>query len=597
MSKIIINVWAGVLFAFCTVAHATDVSGLISTSTDWNTAGSPYIVTGNILVDTLTTLTIQPGVEVRLDSAKCIMVKGTLSAIGTATDSVIITKNGTARWARLWLKNASMGSFKYCRVEYADSSAIANDNTSLFDSLYIGYCTISNNSTGGGDGGGISTNGLAIITNNTISNNSASYNGGGGGISTNGSATITNNTISNNSASGGGGIFNRGLATITNNAISNNSAGGGGGGIFTDGGSATITNNTISNNSAGGGGGISTQGGSDTITNNTIANNSASYGGGIYNNGGNSGSATITNNTISNNHAPSSYGGGGIYNASGLATMRYNTITDSTSSAIYLSSGAAFIRTNNIFTTGYALYNGTTSDMDARYNYWNSVNTDTINAKIFDYYDDFTKGVVYYRQFLKAPFTDTVAPSAPLNLTATINPDSTFVITWTNPSDPSGISEYYYKTGSAPGFNFDTTGRFHGALDTVPYSSRGMLYVWLVDSSGNLNYQNSDSVMLSFTETGIRGRKNNADIHLSFSVISGISPTDHVLQYDLPEKAQVSLVLFDISGKLVKTLYSGMRESGCYTQTLQESALSAGMYYVRFQAGEFTSAKRYTVLR
>ena len=61
-------------------------------------AGSPYIVTGNVLVDTLVRLNIQPGVEVKIDSEKYIMVKGTLNAIGTATDSIIITKNGTAKW-------------------------------------------------------------------------------------------------------------------------------------------------------------------------------------------------------------------------------------------------------------------------------------------------------------------------------------------------------------------------------------------------------------------------------------------------------------------------------------------------------------------
>ncbi|MEK9148623.1 MAG: hypothetical protein AAB267_01110, partial [Candidatus Desantisbacteria bacterium] len=60
---------AGVLVLGCNeVALAdTPVSGVISTDTTWNLAGSPYIVTGNVYVQgaATPTLTINPNVEVR----------------------------------------------------------------------------------------------------------------------------------------------------------------------------------------------------------------------------------------------------------------------------------------------------------------------------------------------------------------------------------------------------------------------------------------------------------------------------------------------------------------------------------------------------
>jgi hypothetical protein len=647
MSKIIINMCAGVLLIFCTVAQATDVSGLISTNTTWTIAGSPYIVTGNILVDSLITLTIQSGVTVRLDSAKAIMVKGTLNAIGTATDSIVITKNGTAGWTKLWLTISSKCRLQYCRIEYsnnyindANNAAIYNENS---DSVYIGYCTISNNS---GYGGIIVNGGSATITNNTITHNSGGSGGWGfGGIGIlSGSATITNNTITNNSSQAGGGAINikyyGGPATIiTNNIITNNSTPAGfGGAISCSNGSGAIdtslfiTNNIISNNSCGsaaygqGGGIFYGCGGTggicyakiayNTITNNVATSTSTftayALGGGICMSatGYLGASVTITHNIIANNKA--SGGGGAIYTAC-QSTIRYNTITDSTLSAISFYDFGNCIRTNNIYSTGYAMhvlnYVGQTNVRDARYNYWNTTNIDTINARIFDYFDDFATEILIYRPFLKAPFDDSIAPSAPLNLTATAITGSTFVINWTNPSDPSGISEYYYKTGSAPVADFDTNGsirmpmpmtmtpavrgRLHAAPDTI-VSTGGNLYIWLVDSSGNLNYKNNASIML--TNTGIREHKNNADIRLSFSLMSE-SLTGHVMYFELPEKANVSLVLFDISGKLVKHIYSGIREQGCYTQTIHENELSKGIYYVRFQAGNFASAKRFTVLR
>jgi hypothetical protein len=79
--------------------------------------------------------------------------------------------------------------------------------------------------------------------------------------------------------------------------------------------------------------------------------------------------------------------------------------------------------------------------------------------------------------------------------------------------------------------------------------------------------------------------------------VSNQSLTGHVVQYDLPEKTKVGLALLDISGRLVRTIYSGIRERGSYTQTVQENELSAGMYYVRFQAGESALFRKYMVLR
>ncbi len=59
------------LFAFPRLASAdTYVSGDITSDTTWDVAGSPYHMTGNISVyrtdgfDGVTTLTLQPGVEV-----------------------------------------------------------------------------------------------------------------------------------------------------------------------------------------------------------------------------------------------------------------------------------------------------------------------------------------------------------------------------------------------------------------------------------------------------------------------------------------------------------------------------------------------------
>ncbi|MBT6170729.1 MAG: hypothetical protein HOH98_08300, partial [Flavobacteriaceae bacterium] len=54
----------------------TDVSGTISSNTTWGTSGSPYTVTGNVLVANGVTLSIEAGVTVKVNSGLYIKNEG-----------------------------------------------------------------------------------------------------------------------------------------------------------------------------------------------------------------------------------------------------------------------------------------------------------------------------------------------------------------------------------------------------------------------------------------------------------------------------------------------------------------------------------------
>ncbi len=82
---------------------ATNVSGIISNSTTWTKANSPYIVTGDIDVDTNAVLTIEPGVTIKVDGNYAIYVDGIINAAGTDTDNILFTSNKS---------NPAMGDWK-----------------------------------------------------------------------------------------------------------------------------------------------------------------------------------------------------------------------------------------------------------------------------------------------------------------------------------------------------------------------------------------------------------------------------------------------------------------------------------------------------
>ena len=58
--------------------------GVISTNDTWRRACSPYVISGNVMVGTGATLTIEPGVEVRFAEGTVLQVNGTLIARGTS---------------------------------------------------------------------------------------------------------------------------------------------------------------------------------------------------------------------------------------------------------------------------------------------------------------------------------------------------------------------------------------------------------------------------------------------------------------------------------------------------------------------------------
>ena len=198
-------------------------------------------------------------------------------------------------------------------------------------------------------------------------------------------------TYANNSA-----IYNEANLYLSNCFLNKNFTDFFGGGIFNRG-ILEMANNIIIKNLAAGGGGLANIGRA-IICNNWLLENFASFGGGIAN----FGIITINNNQIINNFA---YNGGSIYNR-GDAILNNNTIIDSSLSTIFIINPKITINNNNLNNlnfNGYTIYNNSSDTINARNNYWYTLDSIIIEQKIYDFYDDFTKGIIYYQPFLREP--------------------------------------------------------------------------------------------------------------------------------------------------------------------------------------------------
>lgn len=227
------------------------VSGTIvpgpSVSGAWKRAQSPYVVTDDIRIPKGKTLTIEPGVVVKFAGRFGLTVgyRATLRAIGTEQDKILFTASDTEEgWFGIrFLNSGADDTLRQCTIEYAKKpSSSGGGLLDLFggailccsppeeepgfpiaSSPTIDSCLIAHNLARTGGAIMCTDESEAIITNNTIIENSAQIDGAGIALYY-AYCEIANNVIADNSAGAvGGGIMNYlGCPSITNNTIVHN---------------------------------------------------------------------------------------------------------------------------------------------------------------------------------------------------------------------------------------------------------------------------------------------------------------------------------------------------------------------------------------
>lgn len=272
------------------------VGGKLVGSVRWTAAESPLIAGQTIEVPIGSTLTIDPGVEIRL-AGHSFTVRGTLIARGTAESPIRFTSQNLETpaaqdWGLLSFEGRASGatfdeSLNYRSGSILNHVVVEYGHGLVFDggAPAIENCTIRHHrkKRGGGiyahgckpvirdsvcsyniaeeEGGGIrAAYSQLVLIGNTIVHNSAAYDGGGISVDYN-VARIEGNTISHNFASHAGGLStgetqvgqtsmtgsSHSSPLIRNNRITNNSAYYAGGGIVVKG-TPVIVGNTITGN-------------------------------------------------------------------------------------------------------------------------------------------------------------------------------------------------------------------------------------------------------------------------------------------------------------------------------------------------------------
>ena len=350
------------------VYSANYIMGTLDTST-WTAANSPYTLTGNVIVNSGATLTIQPGVKVNLDTYQ-IIVNGILNAQGTTNAKIVFSSTSNhnqkidfTSTSSTWSDQAGSG----CIVDNAviDDVPIVVENAS--PRISNNYFVSTANSPV------IISGGSPSIVNNVV--NLQSY----AEIHVNyGSPSISCNTIKGQGQNYG--IYTEGTALITNNNITGCYSG-----IYSIGASNIQQNNIINNVHDA----IRSNNSASKILNNVVSNNLCGIGG----------EGNILGNTIANNNY-------GLWGPTSLSIITNNNI---------------FSNTENIHLTE----NSTKlENVNATNNWWGTTDAAAINQTIWDSKNATNLGTVDFIPFLNEPNPST--PLIPVNIPIPTAPPTTY---------------------------------------------------------------------------------------------------------------------------------------------------------------------------
>jgi len=196
--------------------------------------------------------------------------------------------------------------------------------------------------------------------------------------------------------------------------------------------------------------------------------------------------------------------------------------------------------------------------------------------------------------------------------------------------DPCGLvsiscgdsNSVYIVTATATAFpniflfaqKLSSLGAFPWGINHIPVSSvlspkSLSLNPSVVESSGSLvcvweDNRNSPGVTLfghKIQPTGVTGFNNNnynnpSEFNLEQNYPNPFNPLTHI-SFSIPNSDFVSLIVYDISGKIAAVLVNETKTAGSHTIEFNASKLSSGTYFYRIQTSSYSETKKMMLIK
>jgi plastocyanin/aerobic-type carbon monoxide dehydrogenase small subunit (CoxS/CutS family) len=398
-----------------TIASNSNLSGSVNNDTTWALSGSPYTITGNVLVSNGVTLTIQPGVVINFSDDFKILVKGNIISSGTSESLITFNGNsseGSNQMIIFKSTNLSNSTITYNvfngpqkAIQLADESEGNEDSTKNSEILTVTYSDFNN--------AGLYTKGYSTSAELKFENSTFDDLIIKGYYPRSEPITFTNCVINNSSIDSD--AYNLGISIISSTIKNSNITMGCCSANFLFNGSI-VYNSNISNGMG------SPVNGLFKVVNSFFVSSSINLPSShfvseksiFFSKNSASDMLSIGNTEISNSsfigydETLSSTGikisGRAGYNIGGNTNITYSTLLNFNSGLVFDGKNTISIANNNIFSNNlYNVKNNTSSDLILENNYWGTSTEAEIQNLLYDSNEDVDKGTIDYTPFSTAP--------------------------------------------------------------------------------------------------------------------------------------------------------------------------------------------------
>jgi len=121
----------------------------------------------------------------------------------------------------------------------------------------------------------------------------------------------------------------------------------------------------------------------------------------------------------------------------------------------------------------------------------------------------------------------------------------------------------------------------------------GGMYKWKYNFSLGNNVIAADEARV-LSDNAIAGTKNNTT---SLSVYPNPVSNAATISFTLPQTQKVSIQVFDGAGKLIKTIADTQMDAGVHQLTWDAAGVAKGIYYLKFNAGNYAETKKLSVIK
>jgi hypothetical protein len=122
---------------------------------------------------------------------------------------------------------------------------------------------------------------------------------------------------------------------------------------------------------------------------------------------------------------------------------------------------------------------------------------------------------------------------------------------------------------------------------------KGKLYV--SEHAGRVVILNISSILAKSSESEQTGSIPNEFV-LEQNYPNPFNPST-TIKFALPEKASVTLTVYNMLGEKIKDLFIGEKESGYHQISFDAANLPSGVYVYRLNAGDFLSSKKMMLVK